>query len=155
MSNDVLTDKQESFCREYIIDFNGKQAAIRAGYAEPSAEVQASRLLSNDKVQLFLSQLKGDRNKRMDVTADYVLEQAIKIHERCMQEVKPITTRSGDQVTDDDGNPLYAFDAKGAVASLKLVGEHVSIQAFKTQTEISGGISVEPKGLDDFYGETK
>ncbi len=28
-----LTNKQEMFCREYLIDLNGTQAAIRAGYS--------------------------------------------------------------------------------------------------------------------------
>ena len=33
----ALTAKQEAFCREYLIDLNGTQAAIRAGYSEKSA----------------------------------------------------------------------------------------------------------------------
>lgn len=30
----ALTDKQEMFCREYLIDFNATQAAIRAVYSD-------------------------------------------------------------------------------------------------------------------------
>lgn len=37
---------------------NGKQAAIRAGYAERSAEMQASRLLRNDKVKQRVAELR-------------------------------------------------------------------------------------------------
>ncbi|HHL3544235.1 TPA: terminase small subunit, partial [Klebsiella pneumoniae] len=29
----ALTDKQDIFCREYLIDLNATQAAIRAGYS--------------------------------------------------------------------------------------------------------------------------
>ncbi|HDW3534948.1 TPA: terminase small subunit, partial [Citrobacter freundii] len=29
----ALTDKQEMFCREYLIDLNATKAAIRAGYS--------------------------------------------------------------------------------------------------------------------------
>lgn len=32
-----LTPKQQAFVREYLVDLNGKQAAIRAGYSEDSA----------------------------------------------------------------------------------------------------------------------
>ena len=32
-----LTDKQKAFCDEYLVDLNGKQAAIRAGYSEKTA----------------------------------------------------------------------------------------------------------------------
>jgi len=41
-----LTSKQEVFVREYAIDKNATQAAIRAGYSEKTAQEQGSRLLS-------------------------------------------------------------------------------------------------------------
>lgn len=67
-----LTDKQELFCREYLKDLNGKQAAIRAGYSEKTAEFQASRLLSNDKLQTRITELKNKRNERIEIDADYM-----------------------------------------------------------------------------------
>jgi phage terminase small subunit len=36
-TTDTLTPKQRRFVEEYIIDLNGAQAAIRAGYAPNSA----------------------------------------------------------------------------------------------------------------------
>lgn len=69
----MLNDKQERFCREYVIDLNGKQAAIRAGYSEVTAEVQASRLLSIAKVQERVKQLQDEIGKRLDLTADMVV----------------------------------------------------------------------------------
>ncbi|HHS3623431.1 TPA: terminase small subunit, partial [Proteus mirabilis] len=44
--NMALTDKQEMFCREYLIDLNATQAAIRAGYSERTANRTASENLS-------------------------------------------------------------------------------------------------------------
>ena len=35
----ALTDRQEMFCREYLIDLNATQAAIRAGYSANTATV--------------------------------------------------------------------------------------------------------------------
>ena len=46
-----LTDKQEMFCKEYLIDLNATQAAIRAGYSKKTANEQAGRLLVNVSVQ--------------------------------------------------------------------------------------------------------
>jgi phage terminase small subunit len=40
-----LTPKQEAFVREYLVDLNGTQAAIRAGYSEKSAPVIACQNL--------------------------------------------------------------------------------------------------------------
>jgi phage terminase small subunit len=48
----LRTDKQVAFVREYCVDFNGTQAAIRAGYSEATANEQASRLLANVTVQV-------------------------------------------------------------------------------------------------------
>lgn len=42
----MLTAKHESFINEYLIDLNGTQAAIRAGYSPRTAKSQTSRLLS-------------------------------------------------------------------------------------------------------------
>ncbi|MDX8348559.1 terminase small subunit [Cognatiyoonia sp. IB215446] len=45
----ALNAKQAQFAREYIIDFNATQAAIRAGYSKKTAGPQGARLLSNAK----------------------------------------------------------------------------------------------------------
>lgn len=45
-----LTPKRRKFVEEYLKDFNGTQAAIRAGYAENSARQTAYRLLTNDYI---------------------------------------------------------------------------------------------------------
>jgi len=124
-----LTGKQEAFCQEYIIDLNATQAAIRAGYSEDTARQIGSQNLTKVDIQERLAELMSERNKRVQVSADYVLERAKMIHEACWNQ----------------------DDAKNSIAALKLVGDHVNVQAFKQHTEISGVITVEPKGLDDFY----
>lgn len=43
----VLTAKQARFIDEYLVDANGTQAAIRAGYGAAGARVAAHRLLTN------------------------------------------------------------------------------------------------------------
>ena len=47
----ALTAKQKRFAAEYVIDHNGAQAAIRAGYAEKQAKSHASRMLRNVAVR--------------------------------------------------------------------------------------------------------
>lgn len=47
----MLSLKEKAFVAEYIRDFNGRQAAIRAGYSPRSAGVLASRLLKKVNVQ--------------------------------------------------------------------------------------------------------
>lgn len=50
----MVTLKRARFVEEYLVDLNGKQAAIRAGYSRKTAELQASRLLRCPKVQKTL-----------------------------------------------------------------------------------------------------
>jgi len=124
-----LTAKQEMFCREYLVDLNATQAAIRAGYSSNAASEIGSENLGKPQISDRISELMAERTQRVTVSADYVLERAKMIHEACWNQ----------------------DDAKNSIAALKLVGDHVNVQAFKQHTEISGGITVEPKGLDDFY----
>lgn len=69
----MLNEKQKRFVSEYIIDLNAKQAAIRAGYSPKGAEPQASRLLSNAKIQTEIAKAMEDREKRTGITQDRVL----------------------------------------------------------------------------------
>lgn len=74
-----LTPKQLLFCKEYLIDLNGTQAAIRAGYSKKTAEVQASTLLRNPKVKNYVQKLMDKRSDRIEITADRVLQEIAKI----------------------------------------------------------------------------
>jgi phage terminase small subunit len=65
-----LTDKQKRFCREYVIDYNGKQAAVRAGYSEKTAQMQSSRLLSKDKVSNFIKELQNEHSEQLEITIE-------------------------------------------------------------------------------------
>jgi phage terminase small subunit len=69
----MLTPKQARFAEEYIVDLNGKRAAIRAGYSPKTAEVQASRLLSFAKVRKAIKAAMEARSRRTGITADRVV----------------------------------------------------------------------------------
>ncbi|HEX8590683.1 terminase small subunit [Pseudomonas sp.] len=60
------------FIDEYMIDLNGTQAAIRAHYSVRTAQVQASRLLSNVMVQAEISRRQHERRERLGIEADTV-----------------------------------------------------------------------------------
>lgn len=53
----------------------GTNAAIRAGYSKATAAQQASRLLARPDVQSYIAHLKTEQSKRIEITADKVLEQ--------------------------------------------------------------------------------
>lgn len=137
-----MTPKQQRFVEEYLIDLNATQAAIRAGYSADTARQMGSENLSKPDIADAIAEAGAKRSEQAGIDAAYVLRQAVKLHERCMQEISPITDRKGEQVRDEAGNPLYEFNALGASKALELVGKHVSIQAFKDKIEHSGAMTL-------------
>ena len=74
-----LNDKQKQFCKEYLVDLNATQAAIRARYAEKTAYSQGQRLLKNVEAQEYIRELMQKREQRTEITADKVLEEYAKL----------------------------------------------------------------------------
>jgi len=69
-----LTEKQKMFCKEYMVDLNATQACIRAGYSEKTAKVIGSQNLTKLNIQEEITKLMKDREERVKLTADKVLE---------------------------------------------------------------------------------
>lgn len=69
----TLSDRQQRFCMEYVIDLNGTQAAIRAGYSQNGADVQAVRLLGNASVKTEIDRLKAVKAQKLGITQEKVL----------------------------------------------------------------------------------
>jgi phage terminase small subunit len=71
-----LTPKQERFVEEYLIDGNGAQAAIRAGYSAKDARTQASRFLStNVNIKAAIAAGQRTTSDKLDITKDRVLSE--------------------------------------------------------------------------------
>jgi len=84
-----LTNKQKAFCREYVIDHNGKQAAIRANYAKASAEMQASRMLSKDKVKSYIARLETEYRVDTTMTVERVQQMYMDAYALAMEHNQP------------------------------------------------------------------
>lgn len=69
-----LTDKQQRFCDEYLIDLNATQAAIRAGYSKKTAAQTAARLLTNVKIQEYIENRMAEKEKELIADQDEVLK---------------------------------------------------------------------------------
>jgi phage terminase small subunit len=68
-----LTAKQERFVLEYLVDFNGAQAAIRAGYSQKGARQAAYRLLSNDYISQCIEEKAQAHSQRLGLQRDDVI----------------------------------------------------------------------------------
>ena len=76
-----LTEKQQRFVSEYLVDLNATQAAVRAGYSRKTAYSMGQRLLKKVEVQEAIRLAKQERLERTKITQDYVLEKLCEIAE--------------------------------------------------------------------------
>jgi len=69
-----LTPKQQRFVDEYLIDLNGTQAAIRAGYALKSAGQIADENLKKPQIRARIDERMAEREDALVAKADEVLK---------------------------------------------------------------------------------
>lgn len=131
-----MTPKQEKFCQEYVVDLNGTQAAIRAGYSPRTANEQSTRLLAKVHVQKFIADLKQDQAVRTQITADYVLSGLKEVADRCMQRSPVMVGHGKDrrQAIDEQGRHVWEFNAIGANKAFELLGKHLAL--FRERLEV-------------------
>lgn len=68
-----MTPRQSRFVEEYLIDLNGTQAAIRAGYSAKTANEQAARLLANASVREAVAERRASLSKVAEVTQERIV----------------------------------------------------------------------------------
>jgi phage terminase small subunit len=89
----ALTDKQELFAKEYIVDLNATQAAIRAGYSPKTAYSIGEENLRKPEIESYIQHLMDDRSKRTEITADMVLKEYAKLGFSDITNYLKVTTR--------------------------------------------------------------
>lgn len=123
--NVALTDKQKKFCKEYVIDYNGTQAAIRAGYSEKTAKVQASQLLREEKILTVIKSYQKEQMQELCLSEEKVINDLYTILMHCMsaQPVMEWDYEEHDYVKTGE----YQFDSKGALKAIELLGKHLGM----------------------------
>ncbi|EEU9533612.1 terminase small subunit [Escherichia coli] len=75
-----LTAMMEAYCQSYIrMPENQRQAAIDAGFSPNTAAAKASVMMRDERIQKRIAELMEQRNKRLRVSADYVLNRLVEI----------------------------------------------------------------------------
>jgi len=135
-----LNDKQVLFVKEYLVDLNATQAAMRAGYSKRTAGKQGTRLLSHAVISKAIEIAKRERMQRVEVTHDRVLEELCRMgfydpkdiagaNVRCPEDIANLPENVRRAIVgwswDKMGNfVLKLADKKG---NLELVGKHIGM----------------------------
>lgn len=161
-----LTAMQEAYAQEYTkCPENQTQAAINAGFSPNTAAVKASVMMRDERIQKRIAELMEERNKRLRVSADYVLLRLVEIDQMDVIDIlnddgtlKPIrewpkiwrTTLSGFDLSSTIMNMdetsietiLKKIKWPDKVKNLELIGKHVDVNAFKERLEVSGTVTI-------------
>lgn len=70
-----LTEKQKKFCQEYIYDWNGRRAAIAAGYSEKTAHVISNENLNKPYIQAYINYIKDNLEEQAGISRLMVLNE--------------------------------------------------------------------------------
>jgi phage terminase small subunit len=124
-----LSPKRAAFCAAYALGasvgsdrkavtrFDGKAAAIAAGYSPRSAKNAAYRLLDYPHVQREIQRLIDRTAAKQELDADEVLRRLDTVYSRCMQ-AEPV-------IEDGSETGEYVFNASGAIRSCELIGRYL------------------------------
>lgn len=130
----ALTDKQESFIREYLVDLNATAAYIRAGYEKNGANANASRLMANDSIRARIEESQQKRAEQLQLDAQWVLRRLRDISDRCMTAEPVMAFNYESKQLEETGE--YKFDSQGANKATELIGKHLGM--FVDKQEITG-----------------
>ena len=167
-----LTEKQQRFVDEYLIDLNATQAAIRAGYSVKRASEIGYQLLQKTTVQQAISEKMAERSKRTGINQDRILMELARIallNSANVVNYEDATIKE-DALPDDlaavasvkvkrfptkDGGEGIEREIKfcDKVRALELAGKHVGM--FKDKLELSGGLAIEQSKLDDLIRQMR
>lgn len=131
----ILTDLEELFCQEYLIDLNKTQAYIRAYNSENynSARTEASKTFAKPNIYARIKELMNERANRMEISQDWVILNLQQVYERCMQ-VEPVLKWDYEEKALVETG-LYQFDSTGANKSMELIGKHLGMFVSKQEKQ--------------------
>jgi len=78
-----LKPKRLKFILEYLKDFDGTAAAIRAGYSEHSARFMASYLLAHPDVKAEIDLRQRESKKKYEIRREFIVEKLINLIASC------------------------------------------------------------------------
>lgn len=125
-----LTPLMQRFVDEYLIDLNGTRAMLRAGYSGKRPENAACKLLAKAQVRKALDAARARRQKRTEVTQDYVIAKIQDAVERCE----------------------YTRDNDGVFKGAQLLGLHLGMFKQKLEHSGPGGKPLTPPVINIGFG---
>jgi len=124
---DGLSDQEQRFVLEYLVDVNTTKAALRAGYSPNYARHSAYRLLKKPAIKKAIEAAQAEYAELCGADAFWVRFRLRQIADRCAQ---------AEPVLDQEGNPTgeYRFDAANTI---RAIVEYAKINGLYPDTNVN------------------
>lgn len=159
MSEKKMTPKQAQFVKEYAVDLNATQAAIRAGFSEKSAHHIGAQLLAKTHIKSAILEVRKERSDATGINAAWLLK---RLADEATADVADLYDDEGNLLPVKDwpliwrqglvaGIDIEVISADGVeigkvkklrvsdrVKRLELIGKHIGVRAFEETLNVKG-----------------
>ena len=149
-----LTEKQQRFVDEYLIDLNATQACIRAGYSPKYADREGHKLVENSRVSEAISKAMAERSRRTGINQDRIVQELARIAFVKITDVVDPDGEINTNASDDDLACIESYKVEDSdsvngssskrevklaskIKALELLGKHVGMWNDKIQVDVS------------------
>ncbi len=117
-----LSEKNKRFVKEYLVDLNATQAAIRCGYSVKTARSIACELLTKPDIEAEIARIGKKVEEDTLVTTEYIINGFKNVAQRC-QQAEPV------MAFDEEAKEMrptgeWKFDSSGANKALECLGRY-------------------------------
>lgn len=165
-----LTAKQAAFVREYLVDLNATQAAIRAGYSSHRADAIGYENLRKPELARAIQEAMDKRSEKVEITSDRVLTEIGKLAFADIRKIfnehgqllpahmlpdeiaasvasievvtKSIPGQDGEAADVEHTSKIKFWDKRG---SLELLGRHLKLFTDKIEVDVGEGLAARIK----------
>jgi phage terminase small subunit len=146
MTRATLTDKQQAFVREYVVDHNATQAAIRAGYSPHTAHASGWENLRKPEIRNAVDEYEANLADEIGITKQWILDNLRTVADKALIGA-PKVDKDGNAIY-VDGQPIYEWNPAGVNKALELLGKHRGMFIERSVVDHQGRIDVTINGVD-------
>ena len=155
----ALTEKQKRFCDEYLVDLNGTQAAIRAGYSEKTAKQIAQQNLTKLDIQEYIKKRMAEKEDALIAKQDEVLQTLTRVLRRQEMDTVVVSCKERSSGYDENGKKVIVEKEVPRVVQIptrvndlnkaaELLGKRYGLYTEKIETDVDMELNI---NID--YGE--
>lgn len=149
----ALTEKQKRFCDEYLVDLNGTQAAIRAGYSEKTAKQIAQQNLTKLDIQEYIKKRMAEKEDALIAKQNEVLQTLTRVLRRQEMDTVVVTCKERSSGYDENGKKVIVEKEIPRVVQIptrvndlnkaaELLGRRYGLYTEKIETDVDMDLNI-------------